>query len=402
MSLVIVGYWLSTITQGASLSLMLIIKTSVLGLSFAVTSIKCRNIAVFKTLKNNWSSRSFIILAILATLPTFYSGVGFYRTLTLILPLYYIIQSVTYLIGTFGLFDFIKKITLAFLLIYSIPLFSYLIYGGGFAVYNIYGYSEESNGAFVSNHYGWSSAIVITSIFIYWRLVRLSYLIKILFAALLLLAFYFLFISGSRSGLVSLALILILIISKRNIMGLRYKISLILITTFFTINLLKKQDSALNFVVDKTKSQIETGGDSRTLRTEKILAYFEEKPVLWFTGIGLFNKAELKNRIGFYGYHNSYWDVLFGGGIVLFLIFLRLAVWYQLKAVIFSSNPFVLLFPIFLIIPFFESNLTSGQFLFFPWFVVVSTLAHRDFTTKIKRRPGKSSYRSFHPLSSTA
>jgi O-antigen ligase len=67
------------------------------------------------------------------------------------------------------------------------------------------------------------------------------------------------------------------------------------------------------------------------------------------------------------GFHNSYAEVLFGSGVIVFVIFFF---YYLIQPFVFFvryvQKHYVSFFPIF-IYPFFESNLTSGQFIYWPW-----------------------------------
>ena len=54
-----------------------------------------------------------------------------------------------------------------------------------------------------------------------------------------------------------------------------------------------------------------------------ILRRLSETPSHWFTGVGLFNYAAFKKEgEGIGNYHNSYFEILFGLGVPLFLLFM--------------------------------------------------------------------------------
>ena len=82
----------------------------------------------------------------------------------------------------------------------------------------------------------------------------------------------------------------------------------------------------------------------------------------------------LKNKDVLHGYHNSYYEILFGVGIILFLVFLSFMMFRPLIRYIKYYAKYTLLLPPLMILPFFESNLTGGQFLFFPWFTFMLLL----------------------------
>lgn len=76
----------------------------------------------------------------------------------------------------------------------------------------------------------------------------------------------------------------------------------------------------------------------------------------------MFNYERIIHGEGLGDYHNSYLEVLFGGGIALFLMFINFMIirpfYYYAK---YYSKYFLLITP-FAIIPFFESNLTVVSF----------------------------------------
>ncbi len=73
-------------------------------------------------------------------------------------------------------------------------------------------------------------------------------------------------------------------------------------------------------------------------------------------------------------YHNSYFEILFGLGVPLFILFMVFMLYEPIKQFLKRVSKYDLLLIPLVIIPFFESNLTSGQFLFFPWFSYVFAL----------------------------
>ena len=77
---------------------------------------------------------------------------------------------------------------------------------------------------------------------------------------------------------------------------------------------------------------------------------------------------------GLGSYHNSYFELLFGLGVPLFLLFLVFMLFEPLIQFFKRVSRYDLLFIPLAIIPFFEGNLTAGQFLFFPWFSYIIAL----------------------------
>ncbi len=132
-------------------------------------------------------------------------------------------------------------------------------------------------------------------------------------------------------------------------------------------------NSSINFVKDKSVSQ-EQKGEKRLEAATVMVDHLNKEPTLWLTGVGMFNFSNLKNKVGLGGYHNSYYEILFGVGIPLFLVFLSFMVFRPIKRFIKYYSKYTLLLPPLMIIPFFENDMTGGQFLFFPWFTFMLLL----------------------------
>ena len=137
-----------------------------------------------------------------------------------------------------------------------------------------------------------------------------------------------------------------------------------------------------------------------------MFSYFNSHPLNWVTGIGVFNYSLIHGKTNVLTYHNSYWEILFGLGLPLFFAFLSFMVFRPLYRFIKFYSKYTLLFIPLLIIPYFESNLTAGQCLFFPWFTYMLLLNTKlKFWGKKKSRPAaalKYNYKSIGPGGSMA
>jgi len=297
-----------------------------------------------------------------------------YSLSTLFVPYFYIILSLGYLVPRFGFKEIFGHIALIINVIYLYPVLVYFGFGTGFEQTNIYGLQDQ--GLFYSNHYGWASAIFLTSAPAVLYLFRLHKIHRFILLGSMVLAFYLIIISANRASLLALGLaIATLLLFRRGInllkgANLGLLPFLVLIPVLFYFSLAEKKDSSIQFLLAKNEKQFETKElkESRLVVSEFAFGYYNEKPELWLSGVGLFNHDFLAGADSLGAFHNSYWEILFGGGIFIFLLFLNIMV-FRPASVYFKyiGNYGLFIIPL-IIIPFFESNLTGGQFLFFPWF----------------------------------
>ena len=101
-----------------------------------------------------------------------------------------------------------KLLSKMVLLVYAIPMLSYVVFGGGFSGKSVYGLQEEM--VFVSNHFGWSAALFLLATF-HLDLGRKTYQ-KLVLRIFMLLAIYLLVVSGNRASLLAVALAFIVIL----------------------------------------------------------------------------------------------------------------------------------------------------------------------------------------------
>jgi hypothetical protein len=150
-------------------------------------------------------------------------------------------------------------------------------------------------------------------------------------------------------------------------------IFLISVPFYFLTNLKDQKNSSVNFLIKKNEKQFETKekAETRFVVANFAFDYFNNNPILWLTGVGLFNHAFIQGVTNLGAYHNSYWEILFGGGVLVFLFFLSVMILRPIYVFNKYIGNFGLIMIPLIIIPFFESNLTGGQFLFFPWFSIM-------------------------------
>lgn len=340
---------------------------------------------------NRLSASSLILPALIILVALFNINVAetLFMTMTFIVPYLYIFLAVNYFLSEYEFNSILVHLISAVNLVYLYPVLTYFIFDSGFEKTNIYGLG--GNSYFVSNQYGWSSIIFLTSLPVAYSLLKRIIFFRLLFIASIIPAMYLALISGNRSTLLSLGLstIVYTINTRKNALFSRkgfWIIPLLIIIQFFFYSSLREQKgSAINLIEQRNERQFERGAikESRVIVTSFTVDKFNKDPILWITGTGIFNHRLISGASNLGAYHNSYWEILFGCGIPVFIIFLSMMVFKPLK-VLFSKmgGNCVLIIPL-IIIPFFESNITGGQFLFFPWFVLM-LLFNSKRTLRIK------------------
>lgn len=306
------------------------------------------------------------------------------RTLTFIIPFLYILYVIGYLLLRYDIESVFHAFIRSYFLVYSLPVLFYFFLLGELERTNIYSIAYENpNSWFVSNHYGWASILVFVTVIDMLQNIEINRFTRIFLVLTGLVSLYLMLISGSRSSWLSLLLVICIYLFPRRKTHYMWKILLVCIPLGAAYLLSYDADSAVSRRIEKTKLQLKVG-EPRHTTGERMFRYFNKNPILYLKGIGLFNQSTITNVTGSKGYHNSYLEILFGAGISTFALFFYLIVlrptwiyWY------FFSDRYVLLPPL-LIIPFFESNLTAGQFYFYPWFTFLLFWSYFPRFTYIK------------------
>jgi|GEM_PF-576960 len=364
---VIFSYALANLTGGGSIGSVRIFKNIFLfiSLTYLIVTNKVRNPGhIFD------SGFVPIVFGILI----FYVSIGtgdvldsFGRTLTFFVPFIYVYLSLTYLIANFGIQLFLNGLQYGVVIIYCVPLIIYILSGGKITDTNIYTQNANDQ-AFTANNYGWSATLYILSFLFVWKDVKLTKISKVVFGFFLPIAIVLFFTSANRTSWLSMSVAMIPFFFSYKAMHLKYKILIVLIILGFISILMSDPNSSLNFAKKKSDKQ-EQVGEERFIVAGIGRDYFNKEPTLWLTGIGMFNFSPiLKNKSNLSSFHNSYYDILFAVGFPLFLLFLSFMVFKPIIRFIKYYSKYTLLIAPLMIIPFFESNLTGGQFLFFPWF----------------------------------
>lgn len=372
---VIIGYALSVATDGASVPMMKLFKQVILVLSIFYTMLQPDFKKSLRALNN--AGLVIFLSVLLPVLAVFTEDVfgAINRVQTLIVPMLYVMFSMSILLYRYGQIQLIKWFCWMTTVVYAIPVISYVIYGGGFSGRTIYVGQETEDLVFISNQFGWASSMVFISSFCLLTVSQPSQRVKALLVPLYLLSVYLIIVAGNRTSLLAVVLSFVVLLLRTKTIGFFPKIILILIPLGFVYYLQGVENSAIDFLVQRTKQQQEVTGEGRLNIMNSVLKAFDRSPWLWITGVGIFDGTALNEKGNeFKGYHNSYWDLLFGLGIPLFLLFMKFMLFDPLKAFIQRVSKIDLVFVPLAVIPFFESNLTGGQFLFFPWFMYIFIL----------------------------
>lgn len=369
---VIAGYGLFSLTGGASVNFMRLLKNVFIFFSFGYLIVTNKIVNPGSIFESGFVPVIFGVLILYVTLGSGADIASFGRILTFFLPFLYVYLSLSYLIANFGIQLTLKGMHWGILITYSLPLIAYILSGGKITDTNIYEQNVDSQ-VFTSNNYGWSSTLYILSFLYVWKDIKMSKPIKLFFGILMPVAILLFFASANRSSWLSMSVAMIPFFFYYKGMRLQYKIAGILIVIGFISVLLADPNSSINFALNKTQKQEEVG-EARFTTAKIVYDHFNGEPTLWITGMGMFNFKVLKGNTNLGSYHNSYYEVLFGAGIPLFLVFLSFMFFRPGVRFIKYYSKYTLLLPPLMIIPFFESDLTGGQFLFFPWFAFMLLL----------------------------
>jgi O-antigen ligase len=186
-----------------------------------------------------------------------------------------------------------------------------------------------------------------------------------------------LLISGSRSGILCLFLILITFFTKDRNVYFKFLFIFLFIGIFFFLSNSEFFNIESTRLFDSNSSGIEIDKEKeyRIIALNWLVNYYNENIHLWFTGIGFNQLGDLLNSKVIFSVgefkvqgdiHNSYFQFLFENGLITFGAFMFI---YILPSILnFLNSQRLLYFYIpAMVIPYFENNLNAGQFLFFPF-----------------------------------
>lgn len=381
---VVISYWLAGLTGMASNSITKPLRiVLLLGSLYYLFSMTRKQTFVVKG-RNSWQMWIFILLNIYVIPFSFNFFSSFEKFFNLIPFLIYINYVIVYLYRNINKEDLLILILRVFNLVYGFPVIAFL-FSGSVGEKDIYG---DAVGGFANNHYGWACAMfLLTSLDLYRNDSSLSskhlWFIRILAP----LAVMLLSISGSRSGYLTFSLGFLIFILRNTNTHIAIKLFSVLLVFLLIFQLYGDQESALNKRLNKTEKQLKEG-ESRAKLANLCFESMSNYPETMLTGFGFYafreallrlnpNYDPIKLKINL---HNSYYELLFGSGYLIFLFFL---VFFPLRSILIfalkHSSKYVFLPPIILI-PLFENNFNPGQFMFFPWFVIMFYYLHYSET----------------------
>ncbi len=405
--LVIIGYFLAGRYGVGIRPISKFIRILFLLYSFYVLN----KIVPFRTIKDNFSSKNLffvsLILLLISSVLAKYPMHVLSNLLVFIPSVFFTIIFINTAFSKLGLETTKILLLRLFISCFSIPLFFSIVFNGNYYLgKNLYGIEwnitadNYTNDGFLSNHLAWSGIIVFTSSIAYLGITKLTKSKKIVLYFLMLFSVMTIINSGSRTILVALILYFIVLFIKNLLLGSNFVKPLIL--TFFLVFVLGKinlnnLDSVKSLIY---RTNVHLYNQENFARFSYLAAgfkIFDENPLTYFTGIGLFNKKFLsdmnftiysahKGTRKFAKFHNSYADVLFGGGIISFFIFVYLALLKSLRQLWkYNDKYFLLVIPLHLI-AMTESSLQGGQFIFYPlfYFICVSNLKCLNVSSRMK------------------
>ena len=324
----------------------------------------------------NWVLWVFIILNVLV-LPF---SVNFFRSLERLaawLPfLIYANYFVVYLFTQYTKDEAQIKLLQVFNLAYFYPVAVLFFYGVVFSTENIYG---QNIGMYKANVLGWACGIFVLTGFDLYANRPMANWLRNVFFVVAILTLWGIVLTGSRSTYIGLAAGALVLVVRSGRISVQLKIGVTLCILAFAYYIINSADSVVNLRAQYADIR-QQKGEIRFELAQKAINLLLEHPGLIFTGFGFDNfRAGLETYGGIktdLASHNSYLELLFGSGLFVFLFFMIFfAINALRKYVIFDSPQFVFM-PMLLIVPYFESNLNAGQFLFFPWMTFLFYYVH--------------------------
>ncbi len=370
--LVVYGYGLrGDAFQAAKLIRTGLVIVSLLGILFLQGQVKY----IFNQNKN-WVLYGFVGLNIIVLPFSVEFLRSFERIIAWIPFLIYTNYFIVYLFKHYTKDEAKIKLLQIFSLVYFYPVVVMLMAGIAFQTENVYG---QYVGAYKANIIGWSSTMFVVMGFDLYANRPMSKWVRYTFFITAFLTLWAIVLTGSRSSYVGLALSSLVLIVRNRQISVYLKIAASVCIIAFAYYIITSPDSVVNLRA-KYAGMRRQRGEVRFQLAEKAFDVFVNKPGVLFTGFGFDGfRAGLERYAGVQtdlASHNSYLEVLFSGGIFSFLFFL---IFYAINAFLkylrFDSQYFVFL-PALMVIPYFESNLNAGQFLFFPWMTFLFYYIH--------------------------
>ncbi|WP_428653896.1 O-antigen ligase family protein [Runella sp.] len=326
--------------------------------------------------KKNWVLYLFLFLNLVVLPFSVDFGRSFERILAWIPFLIYTNYFVVYLFAHYSKDEAKIKLLQVFSLTYFYPVVVMLVTGVAFQSENVYG---QSIGEYKANVIGWGCTMFIVTSFDLFANRPMVKWARYLFFIVVFLALWAIVLTGSRSSFAALALSTVVLVLRSKQISIYLKIAAALCILGFAYYIIESPDSVVNLRAQYADIRKQKG-EVRFKLAEQAFGIFTTNPEVLFTGFGFDNfRAGLQHYAGIrteLASHNSYLETLFSGGVFAFLFFvIFVALNAVIKYVRFDSRYFIFL-PTLMVIPYFESNLNAGQFLFFPWMTFLFYYVH--------------------------
>ncbi len=324
----------------------------------------------------NWVLWVFVLLNLIVV-PF---SVDFFRSIERLLAwlpfMIYINYFVVYLFKQYSKDEARLKLLQIFNLSYFYPVAILFISGAIFQTQNIYG---QNVSLYKTNVIGWACTVFVLTGFDIYNNRHTRIWLGRLFLAVALLTVWGIVLTGSRSSYVSLAAASAVLVLRSSRISVQFKSVIMVFILGFAYYIIASPDSVINLRSQYADIR-QAKGEIRFELAQKAFEALLKYPGLIFTGFGFDNfRAGLSTYGGVQtdlASHNSYLELLFSTGLFSFLFFIIVIVFNALfKYIRFDSQQFIFM-PMLLIIPYFESNLNAGQFLFFPWMTFLFFYAH--------------------------
>lgn len=217
-------------------------------------------------------------------------------------------------------------------------------------------YGEYIGGMYLSNHIGWSLALIgalVWQLKSNWRYILIITLLTIVVQ------------SGSRSSL--LGLLLMLSVMNWNRVLFRF-IPFIALVFLYNVDIGTFNENRDIAIISRTQRQLSMDNpESRVERLENVFSGIKEDPLLLISGLGQ-DGREVFGALG--SYHSSLLFLLFSGGLIAGVP--SIYVFYVLPLrLIMRRNAILLLIPV-LVISVMEDSVGAGQFLSIPFYFVAA------------------------------
>jgi hypothetical protein len=327
-----------------------------------------------KGMKMGWI---YLYLAlILCTIPfSFDPTESFSRYITYLGGIVYIALFSKYVFAKYKFQDSVQLFSLICVISYLLPVLVAIVRLPFLASVQFQIYGDKAiarNLGFMSNNFGWAGTIVFMSFFMLLTNTIVANKVKWTFISIMLFCVFMILVSESRSSLLIMALSLMLIVGGPRV-SVGYKaLTVLAILGVFLVNL---QFELID--LDSTRFNDKLLGDKTNLGKEfrvrvfentRNFFYFHQEYYFHGFGWGVFVPAyqQFVDSTNDMDMHNTYLQLLYESGLFVFIVFLLV---FFLPAAIkfFLYLRQYLVFLPFVILPYFENNLNSGQFVFFPF-----------------------------------